>query len=178
MELNFTELNNDQTASFTSYWDTNPNPTPTQPLIPNKKQYSYDDILSSLNMVVKNGVLQFAPTQSIMKKHPNQQQTQQPIKQENQQPTQLQSQGKNYIINKYFNYYKDTNIVEEPPKPLTREEYKKMMIENHIKRIQEKKRIAQIKPKKLLFNTSNIHISPSPGQQPKDMNKLFASFKR
>ena len=171
MELTFTELENEQTDSQ-SYWDKTTQPTIT----PKKNKVSYDDILSSLNMVVHNGILQFVPNQKIIKRQEPVTQFQEPKKQLQQSQQYQQPQGNNYIINKYFNDYKDPNIIEEPQRPLTREEYKQLMIADYIKRVQEKKRIAQIKPKKLLFDTSNIHISP--GQQPKDLNKLFGSFKR
>jgi hypothetical protein len=190
MELKFTELDNNEDNTTlteqTSYWNKT-----NQPVInPKKKQVSYDDILSSLSMVVHNGILQFAPNQKIINsQQQSQQQSQEPSKKvqfqqqpkiqpkpQNQIQSQIQPQGKNYIINKYFNDYKDPNIIEEPQRPLTKEEYKQMMIQNYVKRIEEKKRIAQIKPKKLLFNTNNIHISPN--QNPKEMNKLFAPFKR
>lgn len=179
MELTFTELDNESVNTKT-YWDDKKQPIIT----PKKNKISYDDILSSLNMVVHNGILQFAPNQKIIKKQDPQYQQPQQYQQPHQQPKKQiqtqqlpqQPQGNNYIINKYFNDYKDPNIIDEPQRPLTREEYKQLMIADYIKRLQEKKRIAQIKPKKLLFDTSNIRISP--GQQPKDLNKLFGSFKR
>lgn len=61
MELNIEELNDTETSSTTlvnnstNYWE-NKNTNTTQ----KKPRVSYDDILSSLNMVVQNGVLRFA----------------------------------------------------------------------------------------------------------------------
>ena len=63
MELKFEELENqneienqNQNENYVNYWS-NANQTTTNQ---KKSKISYDDILSSLNMVVSNGVLQFA----------------------------------------------------------------------------------------------------------------------
>jgi hypothetical protein len=95
--------------------------------------------LTSLNLVVApNGVLQYmtvkpntfnddnnkpqAMPQSILKHT---------VKQEQIQPQVKHS----YIYNKYFKSYKDTNTLEEAPrKPMTREEYQKMVIDDLIKK--------------------------------------------
>ena len=179
MELKFEELEVDpptNEVNYTNYWSnaTEITTTTTNPTNLKKPKVSYDDILSSLNMVVHNGVLQFAkPTQQKKQvtiiepnnqRHPNKQQ---------QQPN---NQSNNYINNKYFKDYKDESIIEEPPKPLTKEEYKQMLIQNYINRQQAQRRISQIKSKKLLFDTQHINIAPN--QNPRDMNKLFKSFKR
>ena len=134
-----------------------------------KKRVTYDDILTSLNLAVSpNGVLQY------MTVNPNnddlflQSQYQpQEIKNrnisnslQNQKP--LEPQVKNsYIFNKYFKDYKETNIqIEEPKRPQTIEEYNKMVLEERIRRMKEKNRIAQIKSTKLLFeNNSTINVS-------------------
>ena len=134
-----------------------------------KKRVTYDDILTSLNLTVSpNGVLQY------MTVNPNnddlflQSQYQpQEIKNrntsnalQNQKP--LEPQVKNsYIFNKYFKDYKETNIqIEEPKRPQTIEEYNKMVLEERIRRMKEKNRIAQIKSTKLLFeNNSTINVS-------------------
>ena len=81
----------------------------------------------------------------------------------------------NYITNKYFKDYKEPGVIEEPPKPMTKEEYRQMLIQDYIKRQQAQRRIAQIKSKKLLFHTNNINIAPN--QNTMDMNKLFKTFR-
>ena len=166
MELKFEELEVDpptNEVNYTNYWSnaTEITTTTTNPTNLKKPKVSYDDILSSLNMVVHNGVLQFAK--------PTQQKKQVTINEPN-------NQSNNYINNKYFKDYKDESIIEEPPKPLTKEEYKQMLIQNYINRQQAQRRISQIKSKKLLFDTQHINIAPI--QNPRDMNKLFKSFKR
>jgi hypothetical protein len=95
-----------------------------------------------------------------------QQQQQQRTSQQQQQQYQQQQPQNSYIHNKYF------QVQEEPVvrRPMTREEY----IRDYNARLASQRRIAQIKSKKLLFDTNHIHISPS-SQKPRDMNKLFAT---
>jgi hypothetical protein len=60
-----------------------------------------------------------------------------------------------YIYNKYFKDYAD--IGAPPPEkrvPKTIEEYNQMVYEDRIKRIEERKRIAEIKSTKLMFTTT------------------------
>jgi hypothetical protein len=59
---------------------------------------------------------------------------------------------------------------------MTKEEYKKMLIQDYINRQNAIRRISQIKSKKLLFNTQNISIAPN--NNPRDMNKLFSTFRK
>ena len=81
------------------------------------------------------------------------------------------------ITNKYFKDYKDeSQYIEEPKKPMTKEEYRQMLIQEYINRQNAIRRISQIKSKKLLFNTQNISIAPN--NNPRDMNKLFSTFRR
>jgi|688.fasta_scaffold153166_1 hypothetical protein len=176
MNLNFTEVddlaNNDKFDvngyQSNNYWETANNQTPA----PKKKKINYDDILNSLNLVVnKNGVLQYM---SVNPNGENTQQQQQPQynqpqynqQQYNQQPQiktiakgkPLEPQVKNsFIYNKYFKDYKDPNaeIVEEIKVPQTVEEYNRMVLEERIKRIRERNRIAQIKSTKMLFENNN-----------------------
>jgi hypothetical protein len=190
MELNFEELdnppklvNNSTEINYTNYWS-NANPVANENSHPKKPKVSYDDILSSLNMVVNNGVLQFAkPVKQEQKNQEvkSQQKKQVSIRAPQQQQQQRQQQHphqNNYITNKYFKDYKEQSqdINEEPPKPLTKEEYRQMMIQDYINRQQAQRRISQIKSRKLLFDTQ--HISIAPNQMPKDMNKLFKPFVR
>ena len=62
-----------------------------------------------------------------------------------------------HIFNKYFKDYKDPNAeyVEEVKVPQTIEEYNQMLLEDRIKRIQERNRVAQIKSTKLMFESNN-----------------------
>ena len=122
MELNFEELNNINLTDIsltntsltsannisTNYWEnknTNTNTNTTQ----KKPRVSYDDILSSLNMVVQNGVLRFAnPTPKTNPK-----------------------------INPKINYKEELEPLET--KPLTKEEQKELYIkrQQELKRISE-----------------------------------------
>jgi hypothetical protein len=180
MELNFEELEINETTlanepNYVNYWS-NANKTIDTP---QKKKVSYDDILSSLNMVVHNGVLQFAnPIQSDQSNQSNQsKQSNQSNKVQKKQVTIREPNSSNYITNKYFKDYKEPGVIEEPPKPMTKEEYRQMLIQDYIKRQEAQRRIAQIKSKKLLFHTNNINISQNPNQMPRDMNKLFKTFR-
>jgi hypothetical protein len=171
MELNFEELNDtilvtdtsitdtsvtDTNNNSTNYWEnknTNTNTTQKKPRV------SYDDILSSLNMVVQNGVLKFANPKTNTNVKTN---TKTNIK------TNINSN--NFITNKYFKDYKEeTEPLER--RPLTKEEQREL----YIKRQQELKHISEVKSKKLLFNTQNINIAP---RQNANLNKLFPMFKR
>jgi hypothetical protein len=61
-----------------------------------------------------------------------------------------------FLYNKYFKDYKDVVVQPEIRVPKTIEEYKQMLLEDRLKRIEEKKRVAQIKSTKLLFTTNGI----------------------
>ena len=156
MELHISEIPSPPETN-TNYWSQT------------KPKFSYDNILSSLNMVVdEKGVLAIRRPNQLQTNQlqTNQLQTQQlQTKQTPQVPTPLPNQVKNsYIFNKYFKDYKDPSIVAEPPRiPQTREEYNQMVLEERIRRINERKRIQQIKSKKLLFDTSGINTSQRVG---------------
>jgi hypothetical protein len=193
MELKFEELDTPiqdaptNEVNYINYWS-NANQNTTNSTTTKKPKVSYDDILSSLNMVVHNGVLQFAKPieqkaeKSQQKKQvtinaPQKQQKQSFQQPQKQQKQSFQHQQNNYITNKYFKDYKDESqgVVEES-KPMTKEEYKKMLIQDYINRQNAIRRISQIKSKKLLFNTQNISIAPN--NNPRDMNKLFSTFRK
>ena len=61
-----------------------------------------------------------------------------------------------YIYNKYFKDYADANNNSVPEKkiPHTVEEYNQMVLEERIKTYEQRKRIAEIKSKKLMFTTN------------------------
>jgi hypothetical protein len=168
MNLNFTEVDdlgngdNFDVNGYQSnnYWET------ANPKVEKKKKVSYDDILNSLNLVVnKNGVLQYM---SVNPNGDNQEQQQQPQYNQQQQQTKvikgkpLDPQVKNSsIFNKYFKDYKDPNAeqVQEVKVPQTMEEYRQMVLEQRIKRIQERNRIAQIKSTKMLYESNNGYMA-------------------
>ena len=172
MELKFEELDTDaqsNEANYVNYWS-NANPVATNPTNPKKPKVSYDDILSSLNMVVNNGVLQFAKPIEKQEK-----QSQQKPQQKKQVTISNNVQQNNYITNKYFkDYQQQSQGVEEPEIPLTKKEYRQMLIQDYINRQQAQIRISQIKSRRLLFDTQHISIAPT--QMPRDMNKLFKPF--
>jgi alanyl-tRNA synthetase len=81
------------------------------------------------------------------------------------------------IYNKYFKNYKDPNEVIEVKVPKTKEELRKMLIEEHIKRIEAQKRIAQIKSKKMFFFGGDGPPGPQrtiySSQNQQQFNQLF-----
>lgn len=186
MEINFTEIyqNNDHTNNnFVNhnYWETNNTNTNNE----NKKiqkKVTYDDILSSLNLVVApNGVLQYMSTKpnTFNREAEYEELDQQKYevkpksilkKTFNQNEEKIEPQVKHsYIFNKYFKSYKEPNAVAEPLKPMTREEYKRMVVEDLIKRKLAQQRIAQIKSKMAFTNNNNQVIYASKN----NLNHLF-----
>jgi hypothetical protein len=182
MELNFSELDNmtrqnpyeqfnenDYGVDNNSekYWEQAKSEKEQQT---KKKKVSFTDILSNMNLVVSNkGVLQFIkPTNEPQQQdyqyeeqyyQPQQQEQRQNVHQ-NQQYVQSQkpvdpSVKHSYIYNKYFKDYADvTPQAPEKRVPKTIEEYNQMVYEDRIKRIEERKRISEIKSTKLMFTTT------------------------
>ena len=168
MNLNFTEIddlgNNDNFDvngyQTNNYWET----SNVKEKDPKKKKINYNDILNSLNLVVnKSGVLQYISTTD--NQEPYYDEKQQYSHQPQQQPNKgkpLEPQVKNsHIYNKYFKDYKDPNVeyIEEVKVPQTVEEYNRMLLEDRIRRIQERNRISQIKSTKLIFESNNTQIN-------------------
>jgi hypothetical protein len=144
-----------------------------------KKKVSFTDILSNMNLVVSNkGVLQFMKTTREPQQQDyqyeeqyyqaQQQQQRQNVPQQQRQYAQPQQKQyvqpqkpvdptvkHSYIYNKYFKDYADVSPpAPEKRVPKTIEEYNQMVYEDRIKRIEERKRIAEIKSTKLMFTTT------------------------
>ena len=151
---------------------------------PKKKQVSYDDILSSMNMIVIDGKLEFIK-KDILQNIATNQQSQQPQQKKvtfnhllTPNTPRSQIDKGSYIYNKYFKDYKDhqQNQVEVPTRPLTKNELIKQLIINKVNIINERNRIAEIKSTKLLFNNNNnrnIIINSRNIPNANDMNHLF-----
>ena len=151
MDIKFTEIDNfTDDLNKPKYWEQQ---TQKKVEVQKKKKVTFDDILINMNLTVnQNGVLQsMAPLQ--------QEQYQENYVVKNQDPLDP-SVKHSYIFNKYFKDYRDANDkpVIEKKVPKTIEEYKQMVLEERIKRIQERNRIAQIKSTKMLF-TSHPNMS-------------------
>ena len=176
---------NSNLTTYTNYWhknneQSNNNSSKNTSSI---KPLTYDDILNSLNLKAKDGNLEFIEKphkQHVTVKKQNV--TFDPstlfnnlnvkanVNVKKDVPVaQVSGVDKNsYIYNKYFKDYKDESSVEEPKKPMTREEY----IQEYNRRIYEKRRIEQIKSKKLMFSRGNdVNISISNPHH--NLNKLF-----
>lgn len=170
MEINFSEIDNlgenaQGKFDITGYEALNENKSRKYweniKKVENKrKKVSFDDILSNMNLVVnQNGVLQYMePIQNNNNNNEYDYQQQQYQQQYQQQVQPLDPNVKHsYIFNKYFKDYKDANTVNVPaPRvPQSLEEYRQMVIEDKIKAIQQRNRIAQIKSTKMMF-TNNV----------------------
>jgi len=97
----------------------------------------------------------------------------QSIQQQNQQNVKVDpidpAVKHSYIYNKYFKDYNDPNQQSSGPRiPKTMEEYKQMLLDDHIKAIQHKQRVEQIKSKKMLFTSA-------PGSQSNPRNMRATS---
>ena len=160
-----------------------------------KKRISFNDILTNMNLVVnKKGVLQSMQcSNDYQEPEEEQKQYSQQQKQYSQQQKQYPQQQKQYpqqqpidpsvkhsfIYNKYFKDYVDANVNSVPEKkiPHTIEEYNKMVLEERINNYEQKKRIAEIKSKKLMFTTTpENHINPRNIQASRNSLRMM-SFK-
>ena len=137
-----------------------------------KKAFTYDDILTSMNLVVSaDGVLQYMNTKTQDSETDSSVHTKKSIN-NNVGPELKHS----YIYNKYYKNYKDPMTQEEEVsrRPLTKEEYKQFIIDEVIQRKKNKQRIAHIKPKQMAFTTTQPVISHSQIYAPaKNLNHLF-----
>jgi len=178
-----------------NYWDNKK----TQDYDIKKKKVSFNDILTNMNLVVnKEGVLQFmTPIKNETNQYqydPNefsknnynqfqQNKFQQPLQNNNKTFEQVQRNNEpldpnlkhSYIYNKYFKNYIDNNVDKKGPRvPRTLEEYKRMLLEDKIKAIEHKKRIDQIKSKKLMFTTNPaMSINPTNIQATKNTLRMM-----
>jgi hypothetical protein len=169
----YESLNEDKTRK---YWES------IKKVENKRKKVSFDDILSNMNLVVnQNGVLQYMePIQNNYinnneEYNYNYNQLNQPQQVSQNQP--LDPNVKHsYIFNKYFKDYKDANTLSVPvPRvPQSLEEYRQMVIEDKIKAIQQRNRIAQIKSTKMLYtnNITNIGVINTNGNLRASRNNL------
>lgn len=182
MNINFSEIDNTQNnfetfnydnfqTSPEKYWEQkNNNSDQSKTSQIKKKKVSFDDILSNMNLVVnRNGVLQsivpkqqneeYMQNEEYQYNEPNYQRQIQVRKTQNSEEPLDRSVKHSYIYNKYFKDYKDANLSKpEVRVPKTIEEYRKMILEDKIKKFEEIRRISKIKSTKLMFtsNSSNV----------------------
>lgn len=121
--------------------------TPQPPLQQQPQpQFSYDNILNSLNMKVNDGKLEYTnsleKTKNKIINHYFQNQTQRPQLQPQQQEQQELQQPE-----------------EQNSRPVTREEHQRRLAYYYWQQQEQRKRISQIKSKKMLYPTENIKIS-------------------
>ena len=146
----------------TNYWEQT---TYNKPI---KKKVTFNDILNNMNLVVsKDGVLQYmTPANKTINNAAYQDSQYYQDYQDSQNPNISQKPvdpnvKHSYIYNKYFKDYKEMVAPQqEPRRPKTIAELKQMMREDRIKEIQRRIRVAQIKPKTMLYtNTYGIQTN-------------------
>ena len=149
-----------------------------------KKKVSFNDILNNMSLSVnKSGVLQFiAPKAQAQYEENTYQESHQnhnyyannntnntnnnfqQIKKQNPNDAPIDPSVKHsFIYNKYFKDYQ-SKVHEEPVirVPKTMEEYRQMLLEDRLKKIEHQKRISEIKSTKLMFTTNQF--APTNGQ--------------
>jgi len=154
------------TSQYNTFYDSTPN-TGYFP----KKNMTYDDILSSMKMVVSSdGVLQYISTNNDLHPEHNHKKVV-----EGYNKNKIEPQMKNsYIYNKFFKNYRDPNsppII--PRRPLSLHEIKMMRLNRIIQQHNARLRISQVKPKKISYTTNAntyVHLPPRPTRLP---NRLF-----
>ena len=169
-----------------------------------KKQVTYDDILSSLNMTVVNGKLQIVRNRTaenvniqnqnqsqnqiqnqniqskINSKATNnynqiqqqfQQQRQQPQIHQQQQQRQIQQQQQQQQQEQFYD--RQYEEPEESGATMTREQYKRLVLVQYLKNDAQRKRINEVKSKKMMFSNNNNHNITSQTMSSTDLNRLF-----
>ncbi len=159
---------------------------PVQPI--KKKNISYDDMLSSMGMVLgadgklqifnKNAV-QHQQNQNIVQRQQQnrnvlQQQNRNTVQQQRNYPVQQQQQQHQQFYQQQQQAYSLQQQQEEQEQspPLTRLQYKQLVVLDLIRKQQEQIRLSHVKSTKLLFPNSNVRISTAPTGRP-NINRLF-----
>jgi hypothetical protein len=114
----------------------------------------------------------------------NYNQIHQKFQQQQQQQQQQQPRNQNSSTNvsriqslqtPYERQQQQYQLEQEVPEPLTREQYKKMVLIQYLNNEAQKRRINEMKSKKMMFSTisnNNINISAQRGNSA-DLNRLF-----
>jgi hypothetical protein len=141
-----------------------------------KKAFTYDDILTSMNLVVSSdGVLKYMNTKTDITYDSD------PQPKKGLHNTVGPELKHSYIYNKYYKNYKDPMMQEQDliRRPLTKKEYKQFIINELIQRKKQKQRIAHIKPKQMAFTRTHNIINHKPIYAPtnKHTNNLNHMFK-
>lgn len=146
-----------------------------------KKKVSFDDILTNMNLVVnKRGELQRMDLKEAQQYQESQYQESQYQQPPSQQPPSQPLQREltqSYIYNKYFKDYSRANTEPVAPRvPKTMEEYKQMLLDDKMNALEHKKRMEQIKPKKMMFTSAPYVINKPSNIQASKNNLKRMSF--
>ena len=151
-----------------------------------RQNMSYDDILKSMNVTVVNGKLVLSKGNPVLSKgnpvlskgNPDNEETgrnqveNSPTKKVQLSQDPIPQEVKNSAIyNKYFKTYNSIQPTVEVRRPRSVQEYRQMLLEDKIKRIQAKRRIDMIKPKTLLFSRDSNPVINM--RQPTNLNNVF-----
>ena len=137
-----------------------------------RQNMSYDDILKSMNVTVVNGKLVLSKgTSNKIETGINQVENTQTKKVQFSQDPIPQEVKNSAIYNKYFKTYNSIQPTVVVRRPRSIQEYRQMLLEDKIKRIQAKRRIDMIKPKTHLFSRDSNPIINM--RQPTNLNKVF-----
>lgn len=151
MELNIDELE----PYEKNYWELSKNAI----IEKKKKKVSFDDILTNMNLIVnEKGQLQQMIPKNFNSNISNYDNEYNNLNISNQQSI-PNIVNQSYIYNKYFKDYNrniELNNKQSSKIPRNIKEYKIMVLQEKIKYIAERKRINEIKPKKLLFSSNGI----------------------
>jgi hypothetical protein len=153
MEINVDTNTNINTNINTNYKNTY-QPIQQTPKTPKKKKVTYEQILESMNMKVVDGKLVMTPPSDS----DNLLEGKQPQKRWNKKvntsiPAQYSYQNNQYPIYKQEGQQQQ----EEEKKPLTFEQYKRLLWMNEMKRRQDLNHIRQVKSTKLFFSTPSTN---------------------
>ena len=172
MELNFTEIDTPfpKNKPFQTYFslakneNENENENENIPLHPRKKKIMYSDILGNMNLVVVNGKLEFA------KKN---------VPYEEPSPSYgnyVDQQGSSHPQVPKNNIHEYELLKQQYPN-LSKKEYLKQKVIDHLLYRREMTRIASIKSPKLLFTAGNSSIPPTNLPAIRNLNSLFSMKK-
>jgi hypothetical protein len=169
MELTFTETSPDDDNNnhqFPTYFASNSErQLPRPPL--KKKGLVYSDILQNMNLVVVNGKLEFAKKQDSAidnETHGNHYPSF-----SSQQPQQLQQ-----LPSPFANAIHEYEYLKQQYPNLTKKEYLKQKVIDHLIYRREMARIASIKSPKLMFTGGNSPVRAQHLPSIRNLNSLFS----
>lgn len=136
-----------------------------------EESLTYDDILQSLNVRLRQGKLESLAPKMAPKMAPK---VSPPNNTHTIYPTNPHLQN-SYIYNKYFKKEMQAQTQEElePAEPMTREQYRQYILQQRHQAILERERIKQIKSTRMLFSNGNNTDIVIKTQNTGGLNRMF-----